>query len=140
MFERNDNALLAARIIIGVFIAIVAVASLVMGLVWAVLIHWAYILFAFVGWFLCWIMWVFMRLYLSYLVDIKLIRNKLYGESNEGLEVFLNAEKGKIDRVETQEKRQVTSAELERLEQLYMLGKITAEEYEKCKEKMMDME
>lgn len=34
-------------------------------------------------------MWVFGRLYLSYLCDIKLIRNKLYGVGNENLDVFL---------------------------------------------------
>ena len=95
MFERNDKALLTTRTIVIVIIGIFAVLSLVLGIVLAVEIDGVYFLFAFVGWFFCWLAWVFARLYLSYLCDIKLIRNKLYGESNYGLDVFLknNGEK-----------------------------------------------
>ena len=136
MFEKNDKALLTTRIIVIVFIGIVAVGSLVMGIVLAVKIDGVYFLFTFVGWFLCWIMWVFTRLYLSYLVDIKLIRNKLYGESNEGLEVLLKAKEDRSNSPEMQEKKQAVNAELEHLQQLLHSGVITIEEYEKRKEEL----
>ena len=90
MFEKNDKALLTARIIVIVVISIFAVASFVLGIVLAQDEGYLFLV-AVVGWFLCWIMWVVARLYMSYLVDVKLIRNKLYGESNEGLEVFFKA-------------------------------------------------
>lgn len=92
MFERNDKALLTTRKIIMLIIGIFAILSLVMGIVLAVLVHGAMFLLALGGWFVCWLMWVVARLFLSYLVDIKLIRNKLYDEKNTKLEVFLEDE------------------------------------------------
>ena len=136
MFERNDKALLTTRIIIMVIIGIFAVLSPVMGIVLAVLVHGAMFLLAFVGWFGCWLMWVFARLYLSYLCDVKLIRNKLYGESNDGLEVFLKAKEERSNSPVMQEKRQAINDELEHLEQLLISGVITYEEYEKRKKEL----
>ncbi len=88
MFKRNDKALLATRIIIMITLGIFAAISLAIGIVLVILVNVACILITFAGWFFCLLMWIFARLYLSYLCDIKLIRNKLYGESNEDLEVF----------------------------------------------------
>lgn len=136
MFQRNDKALLTTRIIIMVIISIFAVLSLVMGIVLAVLINGAMFLTAFAGWFLCWIIWVIARLYLSYLCDIKLIRNKLYGESNEGLEMFLKAKEERSNSPVMQEKKEAVNIELEHLQQLLNSGVITSEEYEKRKKEL----
>lgn len=90
MFEKNDRILFAAKIIIYIAIFIFAVASLVLGIVLSIVMESsALFLVAFAGWFVCLLMWVFSKLLLSYLCDIKLIRNKLYGESNAKLESFL---------------------------------------------------
>ena len=90
MFEKNDRILFAAKIIIYIAIFIFAVASLVLGIVLSIVMESsALFLVAFAGWFVCLLMWVFSKLLLSYLCDIKLIRNKLYGESNAKLERFL---------------------------------------------------
>lgn len=136
MFERNDRALLTTRIIIMVIIGIFGVLSLVMGIVLAVLIHGALFLTAFVGWFFCWLLWVFARLYLSYLCDIKLIRSKLYGENNNGLEVFLKAKEERSDSPVMQEKKEIVNTELAHLQQLLNSGVITNEEYEKRKSEL----
>lgn len=140
MFKRNDKALLTTRIIFMVIIGILAVLSLVAGILLAVEFDGVYFLFTFVGWFLCWIMWVFTRLYLSYLADIKLIRNKLYGANNDDLDVFLKSkEERKVKEVsvlEMQVKRQMVNTELAHLKQLLNAGVITAEEYEKRKEEL----
>lgn len=136
MFERNDRALLITRIIIMVTIAIFAVLSLVMGIVLAVVIDGVYFLFALAGWFACWLLWVGARLYLSYLVDIKLIRNKLYGENNEDLEAFLKNKEERSNSPVMQEKKQAVKSELEHLKQLLNSGVITVEEYEKRKEEL----
>lgn len=138
MFERNDKALLTTRKIVMVIIGIFAVAFFVMGIVLAVLVHGALFLTAFLGWFLCWLCWVWARLYMSYLCDIKLIRNKLYGESNEGLEVFLKAREERSNSPEMQAKQAETEAELQHLQQLLSSGVITTEEYEKRKRELTE--
>lgn len=90
MFEKNDRILFAAKIILYFAIFIFAVASLVLGIVLSIVMESsALFLVAFAGWFVCLLMWVFSKLLLSYLCDIKLIINKLYGESNAKLERFL---------------------------------------------------
>ena len=137
MFERNDEALLTTRIIVMIFIGIIAVGSLVMGIVLAVVAGGAYFLLTFVGWFFCWLLWVFARLYLSYLCDIKLIRNNLYGESNERLEVFLKAKEERSNSPIIQEKKEAVNNELEHLKQLLNSGVITSEEYEKRKSELI---
>ena len=134
MFEKNDRALLTARIIIMVAIGILAVGSLAMGIALAVVFE-AGVMFltAFAGWFLCWLTWVFARLYLSYLCDIKLIRNKLYGECNEELEVFLKT----IKEQEDEEKQaEIEEAKLA-LEELKENDMITEEEYEEQKKELL---
>ena len=136
MFERNDKALLTTRIIVMVIIGIFAVLSLVMGIVLAVLVHGAMFLIAFVGWFFCWLLWVFARLYLSYLCDIKLIRNKLYGESNNDLEVFLKAKEERSNSPVMRERKEAVNTELTHLQQLLNSSVITNEEYEKRKNEL----
>ena len=90
MFQKNDSALLTARSIVLVVITLLAVGSFVAGIVLSIVAESAlFVLIILGGWFFCWLLWVFARLYLSYLCDIKLIRNKLYGVSNENLAVFL---------------------------------------------------
>ena len=90
MFQKNDKALISARKICLTFTIILAIAVFVGGIVfmpaypgWLI---WA------VGAFLTWLSWVFSSLYLSYLVDIKLIRNKLYDVKNDALKDFLDEE------------------------------------------------
>jgi len=139
MFERNDKALRTWRICIIVAIAILAVCSLVVGILLAVLLeNGAWFLIAFVGWFLCWLGWLFARLYMSYLCDIKLIRNKLYGESNDGLEVFLKAREERSNSPEMKEKQEKINAELEHLKGLLSSGVITEEEFEKRKKELTE--
>lgn len=137
MFEKNDKALRTSRIIIIVFICIVAVASLVMGIVLSVVLENAiYMLVTLAGWFLCWISWIFTRLYLSYLVDVKLIRNKLYNENNDGLEVFLSDKEERSKRPVKQKTKQAVNKELEYLQKLLNSGAITLEEYEERAEEL----
>ena len=90
MFENNDKTLLTARIVLNVAIGIFVVLCIVAGIVLCVMEMLEFgIPLMLVGPFLCWLVWVFARLHLSHLCDIKLIRNKLYGAGNEGLSVFL---------------------------------------------------
>ena len=92
MFQKNDKALISARKICLTFTIILAIAVFVGGIVvmnWVAyfgLLIWA------VGAFLTWLSWVFSSLYLSYLADIKLIRNKLYDVKNDALKEFLEEE------------------------------------------------
>ncbi len=75
---------------------------------------------------------------MSYLCGIKLIRNKLYGESNEGLDDFLKTFKERVDEVDEDIKKQEEKeAELANLYQLMEQGLITEDEYKK-REKELD--
>ena len=137
MFTKNDKALLTTRIIIMVTIGILAIASLVAGIWLSVEAEEGlFILITIAGWFVCWLAWVFARLYLSYLCDIKLIRNKLYGENNDDLEAFLKAKNERHDNPIIRAKKKEENAELEHLQELLDLGIITNEEYEKRKGKI----
>lgn len=90
MFEVNDKFLRTVRVILNVVTWIGVIACIICGIVLSALgmIEMG-LPILFVGPFACWFSWVFGRLYLSYLCDIKLIRNKLYGVGNENLDVFL---------------------------------------------------
>lgn len=90
MFEVNDKFLRTVRVILNVWVWVGAIACVICGIVLSALgmIEMG-LPILFVGPFACWFSWVFGRLYLSHLCDIKLIRNKLYGEGNENLEIFL---------------------------------------------------
>lgn len=90
MFEVNDKSLRTVRVILNVVTWIGVIACIICGIVLSALgmIEMG-LPILFVGPFACWLMWVFGRLYLSYLCDIKLIRNKLYGVGNENLDIFL---------------------------------------------------
>ena len=90
MFEVNDKSLRTVRVILNVVTWIGVIACIICGIVLSALgmIEMG-LPILFVGLFACWLMWVFGRLYLSYLCDIKLIRNKLYGVGNENLDIFL---------------------------------------------------
>mgnify|MGYP001623899011 FL=1 len=90
MFEVNDKFLRTVRVILNVWVWVGAIACVICGIVLSALgmIEMG-LPILFVGPFACWFSWVFGRLYLSYLCDIKLIRNKLYGVGNENLDVFL---------------------------------------------------
>ena len=90
MFEVNDRSLRTVRVILNVVTWIGVIACIVCGIVLSALgMLAAGLPILFVGPFACWLMWVFGRLYLSHLCDIKLIRNKLYGVGNENLDIFL---------------------------------------------------
>lgn len=90
MFEVNDKFLRTVRVILNVWVWVGAIACVICGIVLSALgmIEMG-LPILFVGPFACWVSWVFGRLYLSHLCDIKLIRNKLYGVGNENLDIFL---------------------------------------------------
>lgn len=96
MFNRNDYALFAARILLIIFFYVGIIASLVIGILCAVKIHWAFFLLIFAGWIATCISWIFARLMLSFFCDVKLIRNKLYIEENKKLEVFFKSKKDSV--------------------------------------------
>lgn len=90
MFEVNDRSLRTVRVILNVVTWIGVIACIVCGIVLSALgMLAAGLPILFVGPFACWLSWVFARLYLCYLCDVKLIRNKLYGVDNENLDIFL---------------------------------------------------
>lgn len=93
MFKRNDYALLAARILLIISFIFLMIYIPVLCIYIAVKVHWAYIFLMFPLWVIVCVIWIYGRLVLSFFCDVKLIRNKLYGEENKKLEVFLKSHK-----------------------------------------------
>lgn len=79
----------------------------------------------FCGPFLFWIAWLAIRLHLTHLCDIKLIRNKLYGIENNALNAFI---KESAPHVPDEELNAFT---YEQLEKLNHDGFISNEEFER---------
>ena len=125
--------MLTARTIVLVILIIFAVLSLILGIVLAVVGHWALIFIALFFLLLLWLLWVVWNVLLSFLCDVKLIRNKLYDESNDALNVFIKSkeklEKSRSDYVDTQ---------LEYLQELLDAEVITVEEYKQRKRELIE--
>ena len=138
MFEKNDKQLLTMRIIVNVVICIIAAASILVGIILSATASNAlFLLIAVGGAFLSWLAWVVARLYLSYLCDIKLIRNKLYGVDNDNLKVFLE-EKQTPEQIA--EQKRVAAQNVEKIEKLKILrdsGVISEEEFQQEREKLL---
>ena len=131
MFERNDKQLLTVRIITNVVAWIFAVAGIIAGIVLSALgMLESGLPILFVVPFLSWLMWVYVRLHLSHLCDIKLIRNKLYGVDNDNLKVFLEE---KFTKRELQEIELIKTQKIEKMAKLKALrdsGVLTEKEYQ----------
>ena len=143
MFEKNDKQLLTARIFLNVITWIFVIVGNVCGIVYLVdnsIV--TGLLFLLLVPFLSWIMWVFSRLYLTYLCDIKLIRNKLYGTENDNLKVFLedtddsDDEKDATAQTESKTMEDITAQLLE-LKALLDSGAIAQEEFDAEKERLL---
>ena len=141
MFEKNDKQLLTVRIILNVVTAILVAGGVIAGIVLSALGMLDIGLpILFVVPFISWLMWVFVRLHLSHLCDIKLIRNKLYGVENDNLKVFLeekaNTEFQKAEDMANNNPSNNTE-QLLRLKRLLDSGAITQEEFDREKEKLL---
>ena len=131
---------LADKLRLRQFRAALSFVALATALILAVADSAVWLLLAFLGTFFIWLAWIFARLYLSYLCDIKLIRNKLYGADNDRLAAF----------IENQEEEQANSAsesgdmtysvaadKLLQLKRLLDSGAITQEEFDEQKKKLL---
>lgn len=133
MFERNDKALRIAHTLFKICLWIFLIMCLIVGIVGSIVFEngW-YVLISLCGLLVCFIGWIVHMLVYSFLCDVKLIRNKLYGESNEGLDDFLKTYKERVVELEEREKKEEEKeAELAHLYQLMEQGIITEDEYKK---------
>ena len=138
MFEKNDKQLLTVRILLNIVTCIFVLAGIISGIILSTSgsVSIGLILMFLVPFF-SWLMWVAARLYLTYLCDIKLIRNKLYGVDNDNLKVFLE-EKTEIYKQPSQKNSSTDrTEELLRLKRLLDSGAITQEEFDREKEKLL---
>ena len=138
MFEKNDKQLLTMRILLNVVTFIFVLAGIISGIILLVndSIALGLVMLLLVP-FLSWLMWVVARLFLTYLCDIKLIRNKLYGVDNDNLKVFLE-EKQTPEQIAEQKRVATQNAEkIEKLKTLRDSGVISEEEFQQEREKLL---
>lgn len=117
MFEKNDKILFIMRFVINVLSVVAGIVCIILGIVLAAkgVSNGYIILFGGVigiGFF--WLVW---QLCFSYLCDIKLIRNKLYGADNDSLSVFLNNSQEDREEDPEQEDQEVSAEDKSAQEQ-----------------------
>lgn len=148
MFDKNDKTLFAMRAICIVTIIVLAIVSTALGILLMVAGYvGAGIILIVLFLFCCWLFWVYNRLHISYLCDIKLIRNKLYGVENGRLRQLYTDDDYSADEElreqaneEEREARRSRNDERdfrsygESLERLHTAGAIEDVEYEKLAE------
>lgn len=87
MFDKSDKTLLTFRVLAIVFIIVALLGGFAGGFILCMneqsLV--TGILILAITPFLCWFMWLANRLIVTFMCDIKLIRNKLYGVDNDNL-------------------------------------------------------
>lgn len=154
MFEKNDNALFTARVLLIVVCLIFGIGGALAGLILACIGLIAIGLpLLFCMPFLAWLMWVFGKLPLNTMCDIKLIRNKLYEEGIESFKPFLEYKTSAEDEEEQDEQPQAKTAtpqatpstantadvtqQLLQLKKLLDDGVITQEEFDVEKAKIL---
>ena len=137
MFKKNDRYLLVARIVLLVLAIVWAVAGAAIGIVCIVTGDPASAITVLISMPLIGLSsWFFGMLALSFLCDVKLVRNKLYEESNENLKCFLEYNYSSDKDAQEAPKYDLTGALLE-LKDLYDSGAISEEEYNKGKAKLL---
>lgn len=138
MFEKNDKQLLAIRTIINVVTILFAIIGIICSIILLVNeeIFLGIFLLVFIPFF-SWFMWIIWRLIMTFLCDIKLIRNKLYGVDNDNLKVFLE-EKQTPEQIAEQKRVAAQNAEkIARLKTLHDSGVISEEEFQQEREKLL---
>lgn len=110
MFEKNDRILFIMRFVINVVSLLIGFLCIVLGIVLATQnVPYGFIII-FAGPVSACFFWLVWQLLFSYLCDIKLIRNKLYGQDNDDLSIFLE-DKGKVDLEEDPEEAKMVKEE-----------------------------
>ena len=146
MFDKNDKQLKTVRTIRLVCAIIFAVLGVIGGIIVCVgggiLLG---ILLLLLTPFLSWLAWVFGSLILTFLCDVKLIRNKLYGLDNGNLSEFITQESAapaQPVRTEPAGQKPLSGSDgyenLLKLKKLYDSGALSQEEYEKMKREFLD--
>lgn len=110
MFEKNDRILFIMRFVINVVSLLIGFLCIVLGIVLATQnVPYGFIII-FAGPVSACFFWLVWQLLFSYFCDIKLIRNKLYGQDNDDLSIFLE-DKRKADLEEDLEEQKMVKEE-----------------------------
>lgn len=125
MFDKNDRTLLTVRTLMNVFTIIFVIFCAIAGIVLAACgMLAAGLTILFCGPLFFWLVWLVIRLHLTYLCDIKLIRNKLYGIENSALNAFIK------ESAQPAPEEEQNAFTYQQLEKLNYNGIISNEEFE----------
>ena len=116
MFEKNDKALFTTRVLLIVVCLIIGIGGVIAGALLCYHLYDGYIIglpLIFGLPILASLVWIFGRLFLNFLCDIKLIRNKLYEEDIESFKPFLEYKTRRDDEEEQEEQPQAEAATLQ---------------------------
>lgn len=145
MFKKNDKYLVRAHKLLKFFTIFFAVVGVIAGIVLSALeLIEIGLPILFCVPFICWCIWSGIMLHLSYLCDVKLIRNKLYNVNNDYLDDFIKQNESANEYAQpmqssaaSQNPIQDNTDALLKLRKLYNSGALTEEEYNKEKANLL---
>lgn len=142
MFSKNDYFLKIAKILVDVLFVIELIASLLFAIIYAVTLKNALFLLILPGGTISsWVIWIFARLWISFFCDVKLIRNKVYGKSNNNLQEFLGEDYSMKRRSSSLDYSSVSNEkemQIKRLNRLLESGAISESDYNREIRKLLD--
>ena len=156
MFDKNDKQLKIVRKITFICAIIFAVLGVIAGIILCATedasgtyLTVGILLIVLVP-FLSWLAWVYGSLLLTFLCDVKLMRNKMYGLDNDNLSEFISSPSRAANYPSAQQPAGAPSEQapsssasdsyemLLRLKKLYDSGALSQEEYEQKKRELLD--
>lgn len=131
MFKKNDRYLQTANTIVDIFLIIAIIACVIMGIgslsvsnsIW---LSCRSVLVCFIlGPLFAWVLWILIKVYLTHVLDVKMIRDKLYRMQNTNAAASLPYDE--TTDIEAEKKREeelkMREQQLKNLEQIYRDGK-----------------
>ena len=130
MFKKNDRYLKTANTIVDIFFIIAIIACVIMGIgslsvsnsIW---LSCRSVLVCFIlGRLFAWVLWILIKVYQTHVLDVKIIRDKLYSKQNGNDTAFLPYDE--TTDIEAEKKREeelkMREQQLKNLEQIYRDG------------------
>ena len=128
MFKKNDRYLQTANTIVDIFLIIAITACVILGILLlsagSPILRTILVCFILCSFF-AWVLWILIKVYLTHVLDVKIIRDKLYSKQNGNDTAFLPYDE--TTDIEAEKKREeelkMRKQQLKNLEQIYRDGK-----------------
>lgn len=139
MFKKNDRYLQTANTIVDIFLIIAIIACVILGILLlsagSPILRTILVCFILCPFF-AWVLWILIKVYLTHVLDVKMIRDKLYRMQNTNAAASLPYDETTDIEAEKQREEELKMREqqLKNLEQIYRDGKTDDPSFRKSME------